>query len=88
MSTVTSQITDNWTVYYIVCLGQHQTIHQSLRYWPFVRGTGGPSVIGGFPSQSASNAESNSMPCGHHVMLVFRGISCVLSSNPIHTAGL
>ena len=34
-------------------------------YWPFVRGN--PPVIGGFPSQRASNAENGPMPCYHHV---------------------
>ena len=38
--------------------------HSALHYWPFVRGTTGPS---GFPTQRASNEESISRPYHHHV---------------------
>ena len=59
-----SQINHNTTIYSTTCLGKQQRKHQSSKLLSLCEGN--PPMTGGFPSQSASNAESVSLSLCHH----------------------
>ena len=91
MNTMASQIIDNLTVCSTVCLGQHQRKHQSLCYWPLVRG-----IHRWFASQRASNTQSVPMAWRHHgVTGLDRGVCpavhpvywsiCTFSAHQVYT---
>ena len=64
MSIMASQITSHSVIYSTPCLGKHQTKHERSASLTLCEGN--PPVIGGFPSQRASNTESIFMLWQHH----------------------
>ena len=62
----TSKFTCIWIACSAVCSSCHQRKHQS--YTSLATWMGNPPVIGGFPSQRASDAESVSISWRHHAV--------------------
>ena len=78
-SAMASQITSVSIVSLNVYSREDQIKHQILRHWLC---EGNPAVIGGFPSQSVSNAENVFIWWRHHVSAVAESIKHCCTNEP------